>query len=327
MLKVGLIGLGHLGKIHLSQLSQIPDIQVIGVFDTDTAKALQVIGDSGIPVYDDPGTLISDAQALDIVSPTGSHYGYATACLDSGKAAFIEKPLAGTVQEAHEIAERARETGIVVQVGHVERFNPAFMAARPYFSKPLFIEAHRLAQFNPRGTDVSVIFDLMIHDLDVMLSLNESEVTGIHASGVSIVSDTPDIANARVEFADGCVANLTASRMSMKNMRKSRFFQADAYISVDFLERKTEVIRMNKLEGEPDPLAIVVDAGSKGQKVIRFENPEIREHNAIREELKAFAASVLKGTPVAIPASDGSRAVELAHAISEKMKTAASPVL
>jgi predicted dehydrogenase len=191
----------------------------------------------------------------------------------------------------------------------------------------LFIEAHRLAQFNPRGTDVSVIFDLMIHDLDIVLSLNDSEVTGIHASGVAVVSDTPDIANARIEFANGCVANLTASRMSVKKMRKARFFQKDAYISVDFLKRKTEVIRMKPLEGDPDPLAIVVDTGrGDDRKVIHFDNPEVPETNAIRDELSGFAEAIRNGTPPGVTAHDGYRAVKVAHAISEKIKTA-SPLL
>ena len=214
----------------------------------------------------------------------------------------------------------AESTGLCVQVGHVERFNPAFQAAVPSLKDPLFIEGHRLAQFNPRGTDVPVILDLMVHDLDLVLSTVRSTVTAVHASGVAVVSDSPDIANARIEFANGCVANLTASRISLKNMRKMRFFQRDAYISVDMLTKETEIVRMEAVVGDPDPFSITLDlGGDKGKRAIQFEKPEVPAINAIREELRAFAKAVRGGAAPIVTIQDGLAALELAHRILERM--------
>ena len=320
MLKTGLIGVGHLGRIHLQQLSEIPDLQVVGIYDLDPGRSADVSRATGVRSFDDPIQLIEAADMVDVVSPTPTHFGFATECLKRGKHVFIEKPLAATVEEADQIVRLTEETGLTVQVGHVERFNPAFVAARSFLDKPMFIEAHRLAQFNIRGTDVSVIFDLMIHDLDIILSLNPEPVTGIQASGVSVISDTPDIANARIEFANGCVANLTASRISIKKMRKVRFFQKNAYISVDFLKKKAEVIRLKELSGEPDPLAMVVDLGGiKGKKIIYFDNPEVHDTNAIRDELEQFTKAIRNSHKPVVTAHDGSRAVRVAHEISEKI--------
>jgi predicted dehydrogenase len=211
---------------------------------------------------------------------------------------------------------------VKVQVGHVERFNPAFLAVQPYLQQPMFIEAHRLAQFNPRGTDVPVILDLMIHDIDIVLSVVKSPIRRIHASGVQIVSDTPDIANARIEFDNGCVANLTASRISMKNMRKARFFQRDAYIAVDFLQKHAEIIRMSDVsEPVTDPFAMIIDLGhGKGKKQIFMEKPEVTALNAIKTELESFYQAIVNNTTPPVTINDGYEALDVAFQIIRKIE-------
>lgn len=321
MIKVGLIGVGHLGKIHLKLLKEIPQFNVIGFFDSERSRAEQIQNEFGVPYFNSADELIAGCDAVDIVTPTITHHQYSVNAIKKFKHVFIEKPISNTLEEAREIMRLADETGVKVQIGHVERFNPAFLSIQKYFENPMFIETHRLAQFNPRGTDVSVVLDLMIHDIDIVLSVVKSDVKNINASGVAVVSDTPDICNARIEFENGAVANITASRMSMKNMRKSRFFQRDAYISVDFLEKKTEFIRMKTLKEEPsDPFAIVIDLAEKGKKQIFFDNPKIEETNAIKMELESFANSILTDQPTAITAKDGFRALDVAFKITEKMK-------
>ena len=201
------------------------------------------------------------------------------------------------------------------QVGHVERFNPAFKAAQPHIDAPMFIETHRLAEFNPRGTDVPVVLDLMIHDLDIILSVVKSPIKQVHASGVSVISETPDIANARVEFENGCVANLTASRISLKNMRKTRFFQKDAYISVDFLAKNVEIVKMKNPAIKPDEFALILENAEGQKKQIYFENPTIDSNNAIKEELESLADSIENTQPSKVPLEDGTQALKLAHKI------------
>ena len=320
LLKIGVLGAGHLGRIHIQQILEIPDWELIGFHDPDPAKCAAIHKEFGIPVFASINALYAAVEVVDVVTPTLSHYDLAMEAMAKGKHVFIEKPLANSVVEARSIVELANRTGLHVQVGHVERFNPAFTAALPFFTSPMFIETHRLAQFNPRGTDVSVVLDLMIHDIDIILHVVKSEVEQVHASGVAVVSDTPDIANARIEFKNGCVANLTASRISMKNMRKSRFFQRDAYISVDMLTKETEIVRMNTVEGEPDPFAITVALGEgKGVREISFEKPEITVTNAIREELRSFAQSITNNTVPVVSASDGAAALEIAHRVLDGM--------
>lgn len=323
MIKVGLLGAGHLGKIHLKLLKEIPQFQIVGFFDADNEKSKQVSKENNLPAFNSADELISKCDAVDIVTPTISHHSLALKALKKSKHIFIEKPLANTLEEAKEImtlAAESRVLGIKAQVGHVERFNPAFLSVQKYFDNPMFIETHRLAQFNPRGTDVSVVLDLMIHDIDIVLSVVKSSIKKINASGVAVVSDTPDICNARIEFDNGAVANVTASRISLKNMRKSRFFQRDAYISVDFLEKKTEVIRMKTISEEPnDPFAITIDLAEKGMKQIFFDNPKVEETNAIKMELESFADSILNDKPTVISAEDGYRAMEVGYKIMEKM--------
>jgi predicted dehydrogenase len=265
------------------------------------------------------------AECVDIVTPTLTHAELASMALRNSKHVFIEKPVTETVDEARSLMGLAREANVKVQVGHVERFNPAFQAAVPFLTKPMFIETHRLAQFNPRGTDVPVVLDLMIHDLDIILSVVKSGVKRISASGVAVVSDTPDITNARIEFDNGCVANLTASRISMKNMRKSRFFQKDAYISVDFLTKELEVVRMETVEGEPNPLDIVFDMGEgKPVKKIYFDKPDIGEINAIKEELNSFHDAIVNDTTPLVSLEDGFRALDVAQQILDKLKSTSS---
>ena len=323
MIKIGILGAGHLGKIHIRLLKEIEKYKVIGFYDADPIAAEQVEKEFGVKRFDSIEALLEEVDAVDIVTPTVTHYDCASKAIKRSKHIFIEKPVTSTIEEAKSLIGLSKEANVKVQVGHVERFNPAFIAARDYCSNPMFIETHRLAQFNPRGTDVSVVLDLMIHDIDIILSIVNSNIKRINASGVAVVSESPDIANARIEFDNGCVANLTASRISMKNMRKSRFFQKDAYISVDFLDKKVDVIRLKNIEGDVDPLAVTIDLGNnKGSKQIYFENPPILPTNAIKMELDTFADSIISNTTPLVSIDDGYKALDVAYKIIEKMKHA-----
>ncbi|MBX7181924.1 MAG: Gfo/Idh/MocA family oxidoreductase [Bacteroidia bacterium] len=318
MVKIGVIGAGHLGKIHLKLWKEVSGIELVGFYDQDYEIATLVQDEIGVKAYADFQSLLRDCDAIDIVSPTISHFEYAAATIRSNKHCFIEKPLASNIAEASRLVSLAQEAGSIVQVGHVERFNPAFQAALPYIGRPMFIEAHRLALFNPRGTDVSVVHDLMIHDIDIILSIVKSNIKKVSANAVSVVSDTADIANARIEFDNGSVANLTASRISLKNMRKIRFFQQDAYVSVDFYEKKTEIVKIRPSDKEE---GLVIDLGPiKGKKEIYFENPEIPDSNAILEELKAFVSSIQNHSQPPVSIEDGYYAMELASKIMEKIQ-------
>ena len=246
MLKVGVFGVGHLGKFHLNNWKEIEGVKIVGFFDPHNETAKQVVADYGIKRFNDEEKLIDACDIIDIVVPTNEHYSLCMLAIRKGKHVFVEKPIAYTMQEAKDIVSMVQEAGIKMQVGHVERFNPAFLAIQQLNINPVFIEVHRLAQFNPRGTEVSVILDLMIHDLDIILSIVNSSVKNISASGVAVLTDTPDIANVRIEFNNGCVANLTSSRISMKKMRKMRLFQKDSYIGVDFLDKNVEVIKIKQ---------------------------------------------------------------------------------
>lgn len=320
MLKIGVLGAGHLGKIHIKLLKEIKDFELIGFFDPNSDSANAVAEEFNTKSFNSIEELVDAVDVVDIVTPTLSHFDCAVKSIKKSKHIFIEKPITNTVDEARQLIQLAEEANVKVQVGHVERFNPAFIASQPYVKHPMFIEAHRLAQFNPRGTDVSVVLDLMIHDLDIILSMVKSNVRRISASGVAVVSDQPDITNARIEFDNGCVANLTASRISLKNMRKTRIFQKDAYISIDFLEKESEIVRLSEVVGEPDPLSVTIDLGEgKGQKEIYFEKPDVAPNNAIKEELMAFATSILQDTNTAVTIHDGYNALDVAHQIIEKL--------
>lgn len=329
MLKVGVLGAGHLGKIHIRLLIELSDkFEFVGFYDPSDENAKVAIDTFGIKRFDTIELLLNEVDCVDIVTPTLSHFDCASKALRKSKHVFIEKPITETVEEAKKLINLSHEAGVKVQVGHVERFNPAFQAAVSYIENPMFIETHRLAQFNPRGTDVPVVLDLMIHDLDAILSVVNSDVKRISASGVSVVSDTPDIANARIEFDNGCVANLTASRISMKNMRKSRFFQKDAYISVDFLTKELEVVRMEDIEGEPNPFDVVFDLGEgKPTKKVLFDKPDIEDVNAIKEELSTFCDAILNDTTPIVSIEDGYNALDVAQKIMDSLKSTSSQVL
>lgn len=312
MLKAGVLGAGHLGKIHLRLLRDSPRYDLIGFYDPDIIQGRSVSQEFGIPFFDNINSLIQAVDVVDIVTPTLSHYDCAKKAIAAGKHIFIEKPVTHTYEEARELISLLRDRGLKGQVGHVERFNPAFQAVRQQLVNPMFIETHRLAEFNPRGTDVPVVLDLMIHDIDIILSVVDSEVADIQASGVSVISHSPDIANARIAFENGCVANLTASRISLKNMRKSRFFQRDAYISVDFLDRKVEVVRMKEAPEHPGEFDMVLQNAEGEKKQIYFENPEIKSNNPILDELEQFAEAIEKDQAPPVTLEQGARALDVA---------------
>lgn len=320
MLKVGVLGAGHLGKIHLRLLNESDAYELVGFYDPDEINAKKVAEEFGYTYIENINALIDAVDVVDIVTPTLSHFDCAKKAILQGKHIFIEKPITNTYEEAQELLELVAVHGVKGQVGHVERFNPAFLAVKDTIDAPMFIETHRLAEFNPRGTDVPVVLDLMIHDIDVILSIVESEVKKINASGVSVISKSPDIANARIEFENGCVANLTASRISLKNMRKSRFFQQDAYISVDFLEKKVEVVKMKDAPKTPGDFDMILQNAEGEKKQIYFENPEIESNNAILDELETFAAAIANGTEPIVTLKHGTRALHVALQIIESFK-------
>ncbi len=320
MLKAGVIGAGHLGKIHLKLLQQSNKYDLVGFYDENNEVAEKVKIEFGYNRFASMDDLISAVEVVDVVTPTQSHFDIAKKVLTAGKHLFIEKPVTSTFAEAEELISLAKRHQVKGQVGHVERFNPAFTAVKDQIGVPMFIEAHRLAEFNPRGTDVPVVLDLMIHDIDVILSVVDSKIKNISASGVSVISDTPDIANARIEFENGCVANLTASRISLKNMRKARFFQRDAYISVDFLERKCEVVKMKDAPENPDDFAMILQNAEGIKKQIYFDNPRVETNNAILDELDSFANAINQNTVPIVDLSQGSRALKVANQIIQCFK-------
>lgn len=321
MINIGVFGAGHLGKIHIKCILESELFNLKGFYDPDPEVVDFVENEYNIQSYKSAEELINDIEIVDIVTPTLEHFQLAEKSIKLGKHVFIEKPVVATPEEANKLMLLATEASVQVQVGHVERFNPAYVAALPFIKNPMFIETHRLATFNVRGNDVPVVLDLMIHDIDIVLSIVKSEVKRVSANGVSIVNDTPDIANARVEFHNGCVANFTASRISMKNMRKTRFFQQNAYISVDYLDKKSEIIQMREYDPSDDnPFAMLIDLGEKGQKQIYFQNPEIKPNNAIKDELESFAKSIKNNTSPIVSLQDGCNALELAYMIMEKIE-------
>ncbi|MGB6150800.1 MAG: Gfo/Idh/MocA family oxidoreductase [Pricia sp.] len=317
MLKVGVLGAGHLGKIHLRLLDSSPKYELIGFYDANPKNGSAVAKEFGFTFYKDMDELIDAVDVIDIVTPTLSHFDCAKKAMEKGKHVFIEKPITTTYEEAEKLLALEQKHNVKGQVGHVERFNPAFSAVKDQIHQPMFIETHRLAEFNPRGTDVPVVLDLMIHDIDAILSVVDSEVKKINASGVSVLSNSPDIANARIEFENGCVANLTASRISLKNMRKSRFFQRDAYISVDFLEKVVEVVKMKDAPEEEGDFDMILQNAEGVKKQIYFENPEVHTNNAILDELETFADAILNDTTPVVTLAQGTRALKVALEVIE----------
>jgi len=321
MLKIGVLGAGHLGKIHLRLLQESEKYELIGFFDPFIENAKKVAAEFGYKLFNSLDELIDAVEVVDVVTPTLSHFDCAKKAIEKGRHIFIEKPIAKTVLEAETIRNLAKKHQVKGQVGHVERFNPAFIAAKDMIDNPMFIETHRLAEFNPRGTDVPVVLDLMIHDIDIILSVVKSKVKNIHASGISVISETPDIANARIEFENGCVANLTASRISMKNMRKTRFFQKDAYISVNFLSKESEIVRIQDAPEKLDEFAMILQNDQGVKKQIYFENPAIVNNNAILDELETFADAIINNTTPVVTLHNGTEALRIAQWVIDCFKT------
>jgi predicted dehydrogenase len=321
MLKAGVLGAGHLGKIHLKLLQQSKRYELIGFYDANAEIAAQIEAEFGYTYFSDIDELIAACDMIDVVTPTSYHHASGMKVLEAGKHLFIEKPITVTVEEADELISLSRKQNVKGQVGQVERFNPAFRSVASRFDNPMFIETHRLAEFNPRGTDVSVVLDLMIHDIDAILSVVKSKVKSVSASGVSVISETPDIANARIEFENGCVANLTASRISLKQMRKARFFQKDAYISIDFLTKKVEVVRMKNAPEVPGDFDMILQNAEGIKKQIYFDNPDVSDNNAILEELETFADAIENDTRPIVNLEDGTAALDVALKIIKEFKS------
>ncbi|MEO6760255.1 MAG: Gfo/Idh/MocA family oxidoreductase [Saprospiraceae bacterium] len=314
---IGLLGAGHLGKIHLKCILATSCWELAGFYEPDEKNAAKVITEHGLHRFETVDELLAAVDAVDIVTPTITHFELASQAMRAGKHVFVEKPLTHTVEEGRQLLALADQFGVKVQVGHVERFNPAFTGLQGMVLAPMFIESHRLAAFSPRGTDVSVILDLMIHDLDLVLHLVDSPVQEVSASGVAVLSDTPDIANARVEFENGCVANLTASRISMKQMRKMRLFQPDHYISLDFLEKNAQIVRLFAQDAAdlPNTENLMEFETPSGKKWLQMQMPESEPVNAIQRELETFHDSISEDKDPVVTLNDGFRALELAHRI------------
>jgi predicted dehydrogenase len=322
-LRVGVIGTGHLGALHTKMYTQIPTAHLVGVFDVDATRTENIAAKFGIKAFAQMDDLLANVEAVSIATATQSHYDVAMQVIKRGVHLLIEKPITATIEQARALTERAATKGLKLQVGHIERFNSAILALEPYDIKPLFIESHRLAQFNPRGSDVAVVLDLMIHDIDLILSLVKSKVTRIDANGIAVISDTPDIANARLQFENGCVANVTASRISQNKMRKMRLFQHDAYISIDFAQGLAEVFRLvdeNTPGIKPTMMLGKIDQG-KHKRMIVYEQPEVREVNALKYELERFIESVQKDIEPPVTGRDGLHALEVAQEILQKIET------
>lgn len=320
MIKIGVIGVGHLGSIHLRLLKEIADYEVVGIYDSDPERAATVAKEHEVKAWDDMHALIEACDAVDIVTPTIAHYECAKAALKRFKHIFIEKPITHTVEEAKSLMRLAREANVKAMVGHVERFNPAFLSIREQELRPLFIESHRLAQWNPRGTDVSVVLDLMIHDIDIILWLVGSGVKKVSASGVAVISETPDIANARIEFDNGATANLTASRISFRNMRKMRLFQRKMYLSVDFLNKTSEIIHINEGDNNPDADKTKIEFKSGDTtKTLTFEHPKVQPVNSIKLEFEEFARAIKEDIEPPVTLEQATAALDTAYLIMEKI--------
>ncbi|MFY8024198.1 MAG: Gfo/Idh/MocA family protein [Sediminibacterium sp.] len=317
MLKVGVFGVGHLGKFHLNNWKEIEGVKLVGFFDPNNDNAKEVTEQYGLKRYMDEDKLMDACDIIDVITPTNQHYEICMKAIRKGKHVFVEKPITHTLQEGKDLVNMVREANVKLQVGHVERFNPAYLAVKDLNLNPMFIEVHRLAQFNPRGTEVSVILDLMIHDIDIILSLVKSDVKSIAASGVAVMTETPDIANVRIEFNNGCVANLTSSRISMKKMRKIRLFQKDAYIGIDFLEKKTEIIKLKQPE-DKNVFSFDIETAN-GKKTIAIATPTIEPVNAIKLELMSFVDAIINNKPTQVSEIDGYLAMEVAHQILDKI--------
>jgi len=325
--RIGVLGVGHLGALHTKMLADLPGVRLSGVFDVDRAKASRIAAEYGTTAFESVAALLKESDGATIATTTSTHFAVAQEVLSAGKHCFIEKPVTETVNQADILCGMARDRGLVFQVGHIERFNPAILALEQYEIKPLFIESHRLAQFNPRGTDVTVVLDLMIHDIDLILSFVRSPVKSVEANGVAVVSDTVDIANARLQFENGCVANVTASRISQRRMRKMRLFQHNTYISIDFSEGMAEVFRLvgeDEVQVKGTLMLGELGSGARKKKIV-YEQPEVKEVNALKHELGLFVNAVRTNTPPLVSGEDGMRALEVANIIMQKISQQAIP--
>jgi predicted dehydrogenase len=321
MVRIGVLGAGHLGKIHIKLLKEIKDASLIGFYDSNEATAVAVEKELGVKRFPDLDSLFNEVDAVDIVTPTLSHFELASQAIKKSKHIFVEKPLTNSLEEARQLLAFVEEAHIKAQVGHVERFNPAFLSVKNYDLRPVFIETHRLAQFNPRGTDVAVVLDLMIHDIDIILQIVKSPVKRISASGVAVISNSPDIANARIEFDNGCVANITASRMSLKVMRKMRIFQRDAYISIDFSEKKSEIVKLTDSRDSGNPFSLEINTGNNSEaKFLTFDRPEILPINSIKMELELFIEAILHDKETPVTMLDGFNAMNVAYQILDRIE-------
>lgn len=313
-IKIGVIGTGHLGEIHVKCLHQT-DFTIIGCYDIDQQRCHEVADRNKIKAYANVDALINDTDALIVVTTTKTHFEIAKKILQQGKDVFIEKPFVESVVEGETLLALANENKCKVQLGHVERYNPVVKAIQKSQLNPKFIEAHRLAMFNPRGNDVSVVMDLMIHDLDLLAYFVDSEVTNIVANGVNVVENSPDICSARIDFSNGCVANLTASRISLKQMRKFRIFQEDKYISMDFLNKESQIVSLSEEAKNPDNQMTIETM--MGKKYIDIFSPEITSNNAIEDELKDFYSAIANNTITSVTIKDGLKSLQMAEQIQD----------
>ncbi len=321
-INIGVIGVGYLGSIHAKILSQIPTANFVGVYDINEQRSKDVASQFGVKSFKTLDELLENVQAVVIATPTTTHREIAVYCLNKGIHTFIEKPITDSIEGAEEIIKISSKRNLKVQVGHIERFNPALLSLSDYSIKPVFIEVHRLSQFKPRGIDVAVILDLMIHDIDIILNLVKSEIEEIKASGVAVISDSIDIANARIQFKNGCVANITASRISRKNERKMRIFQKSAYISIDFLQGITEIFQLVDDDGEKVETTYLlgkIDEGTNRKKIV-YKQYTAKEVNPIEAELVAFIDSIINYKPTVVGAEDGKRSIEVAFKIISEIE-------
>lgn len=300
-LRAGVIGVGHLGQHHARLYAALPDSTLIGVRDQDVGRA-QVIADRhGAQTFGSLSDLLKQVDVVSVAVPTSAHYAVAKACLEASKHVLVEKPIAVLPSEAQDLVKLAKAKGCRLQVGHSERFNPIMQAMRPHIQRPAFIECHRLSSFSERGTDVDVVLDLMIHDLDLVLSFNPGPVEEVRAAGVPVLSSAVDIANARIQFQSGCVANLTASRVSTNKMRRLRLFQRDSYVSIDFQTRHGMIGRRSMDHGQRPRIAIEEFKGS--------------DDEPLKLQLESFLQSIRTGSRPVVSGEDGAAALEVAHQV------------
>lgn len=320
-LPVGVIGVGHLGSLHAKMYAEIPSAELVGIMDIDRNRSESLALELNTKAFASADELLQSVKAVSIATPTSTHYSIARQAIEKRVNMLIEKPITSTITEADSLLQLAKQHKAKIQVGHIERFNPAILALEKYKINPVFVESHRLAQFNPRGTDVAVVLDLMIHDIDIILSLVQSPVRKIEANGVAVVSDNIDIANARLQFENGCVANVTASRISQKKMRKMRLFQRDAYISIDFSEGLAEVFRLvdeNDHTVRATMLLGEINSGKVKRRIV-YEQPEVKEINALKYELEQFIDSIQNGREPLVTGEEGKEALQIAHDIMERI--------